>query len=100
MPTASYPARTRANARDSDATLWVGAKATLKACRPLCRSCHRVEAGLTRPTHVAEWIAENKNRGLNVAGNRESEAPGIGSRVERFQAEVSRRLRHEPVGAG
>jgi hypothetical protein len=65
MPITSYPERTRANAHDSDATLWLGAKAALEACRPLSRSCLRVEAELTRPTHVAEWIAANKIWVLN-----------------------------------
>jgi len=34
---------------------------------------------------------------LNVAGNRESEAPSIGDRVERFLADVFRRLGHGPA---
>jgi hypothetical protein len=42
---------------------------------------------------VPEWVAEKGVRGLNVAGNRESKAPGIGDRVERFLAEVFRQLR-------
>jgi hypothetical protein len=48
--------------------------------------------------HVAEWIVENKVRVLNVAGNRESRAPGIGDRIERFLADVFRRLGHRPIG--
>jgi len=45
LPTASYPERTFAQARDSDATLWFGAAdtpggcATIEACRKLSRSC-------------------------------------------------------------
>jgi len=58
MPTSSYPERTFANARDSDATLWFGetdtpgARTTIEACRKLSRSCLRVEDGFTRPSHV------------------------------------------------
>jgi hypothetical protein len=43
------------------------------------------------------WIVEHKVRVLNVAGNRESRAPGIGARVERFLADVFRRLGHGPI---
>ena len=38
-----------------------------------------------------------KVRILNVAGNRESEAPSIGDRVERFLADMFRRLGHRPI---
>jgi hypothetical protein len=34
-------------------------------------------------------------RVLNVAGNRESRAPGIGERAERFLCEVFRQLGHK-----
>ncbi|MBV8078038.1 MAG: hypothetical protein JO284_16645 [Planctomycetaceae bacterium] len=42
-------------------------------------------------------LRENKIRILNVAGHRESKAPGIGARVERFLADGLRRLGHNPV---
>ncbi|MBV8554924.1 MAG: hypothetical protein JO116_05120, partial [Planctomycetaceae bacterium] len=86
LPTASFPARTFTHGRDSDATLWCGAadtpgeRATVEAYHKLSRSCLRVEDGFTRPLHVAEGIVENKVRVLNVAGHRESEAPGSGAR--------------------
>jgi hypothetical protein len=51
-----------------------------------------VFVGITRPSEVVAWIAENGVRVLNVAGNRESLSPGIGDRVERFMARVFRRL--------
>jgi hypothetical protein len=103
LPTSSYPERTFANARDSDATLWFGAvgtpggRATIEACRKLSRSCLRVEDGFTRPSHVAEWIVAHKIRVRNVAGNWESKARGIGDRVERFLASVFRWLGHRPI---
>ena len=36
-----------------------------------------------RPSEVAEWIATNNVRILNVAGNRKSTTPEIGARVVR-----------------
>lgn len=62
------------------------------------RSCLRIEDGFTRPSHVTSWIVEHKVRVLNVAGNRESKALGLGDRVERFLGDVLRRLGHEPAG--
>jgi hypothetical protein len=42
---------------------------------------------------VGELVIEAEEvRVLNVAGSRESRAPGIGDRVERFLLEVFRRL--------
>jgi Circularly permutated YpsA SLOG family len=103
MPTAAYPPRTRQNARDSDATLWFGdpttpgAHTTLSACRTLDRPTMLVIPGeLTRPSHVADWITQNRISGLNIAGNRESKAPGIGQDVERFLIELFRQLGHRP----
>jgi hypothetical protein len=102
IPSTRYADRTEANARDSDATLWFGSadtsgdRATLGACRRLGRPHMLVVEGQTRPSEVADWIAANAFRVLNVAGNRESKSPGIGGRVERFLAEVFRQLGHVP----
>ena len=98
MPTASYPARTRANARDSDATLWfgddgsVGFRTTVGASTALGRPTFLVVEGVTRPPDVAAWIAAEEVRILNVAGNRESTSPGIGGRAERFLLAVFGKL--------
>jgi hypothetical protein len=54
--------------------------------------------GGTRPSEVAGWLAERGVRVLNVAGNRESVARGIGARVERFMRDVFRRLGHAEAG--
>jgi hypothetical protein len=75
-----------------------GARATLGACRRLGRPCLCVVEGRTRPSEAADWIAANGLRVLNVAGNRESKAPGIGARAERFMGEVFRRLGRRQVG--
>lgn len=93
-----YPERTEANVRDSDATLWFGstdspgAKTTLNACRGMGRPTLIVRPGM-RPSEVAAWLRRQPRlRVLNVAGNRESKAPGIGDRVEAFLVAVFERL--------
>ena len=98
-PEPGYPVRTRANVRDSDGTLWLGdwhsagGRTTLDACRLQGKPFLIVYAGRTRPSEVVEWIRSKGVRVLNVAGNRESKAPGIGARTERFLARVFRSLR-------
>jgi hypothetical protein len=100
-----WPPRTRANVRDSDATLWFGdrhspgSKLTLDTCRALGKPFLIVYKG-TRPSEVSAWIAGNNVLVLNVTGNRESKAPGIGARVERFMGAVFRLLGHKVVGPG
>ena len=37
-----------------------------------------------RPSDVAGWINRTRVKVLNVAGNRESPAPGIGDKTEAF----------------
>jgi hypothetical protein len=44
------------------------------------------------PRHIAQWVIDNGIRTLNVCGNRESKAPGIGAFVERYMTEVFRLL--------
>jgi Circularly permutated YpsA SLOG family len=93
-----YKDGTRANVRDSDGTLWFGdfmspgGRATLDACRFAPKPFLIVYRGATRPSAVVSWIEANGVRVLNVAGSRESKAPGIGARVERFVGEVLRQL--------
>jgi hypothetical protein len=101
MPTDSYPARTEQNVRDSDATLWFGdtttsgAQATVGACQRFGKPCLPIDPGAAfEPSHVAAWVAENRVKTLNVAGNRESDEPGIGDRVERFLGQVLQQLGH------
>jgi hypothetical protein len=61
------------------------------------RSC-LVFGGISRPSDAVEFIRAKGVRVCNVAGNRESKAPGIGARVERFLRDVFRRLGHAEVG--
>ena len=97
--TDSYPARTGANARHSDATVWFGrivspgVAATEIAYRRHGKSMLIVEPGDgVRPSEVAARIAVGGYRVFDVAGNRQSYAPGLGERVERFLCEVFRQL--------
>jgi hypothetical protein len=97
-PEMGYAARTRANVRDSDGTLWfgdwhtTGGRATLDACRNQDKPFLIVFRGATRPSQVCAWIEANGVRVLNAAGNREPKSPGLGARVERFMIRVFRRL--------
>jgi len=102
MPTDSALARTERNVQESDATLWfgetttLGARTTVEACYRFGKPCLPVDPSASfEPSHVATWISEYKIRTLNVAGNRESDEPGIGERVERFLGEVLEQLGHE-----
>jgi Circularly permutated YpsA SLOG family len=105
MPTKSYPARTVQNVMDSDGTLWFGstdssgAKTTLNACERLHKPVMLVtpnEAVLA--SDVVEWLRRNPQiKRLNIAGNRESENPGIGERVERFLTAVFKRVKARPA---
>ena len=104
MPTASYPARTERNVRDSDGTLWFGdwhnsgGKTTLDACRLQGKPFLIVYQGATTPGEVRDWIVAKGIRTLNVAGDRASNAPDLDERVERFLGAVFRQLGHRPVG--
>jgi hypothetical protein len=102
LPTDNDLARTEQNVRDSDATLWLGdtttaaAHATVAACHRLGRPCLPVYPSATfQPAHVATWIVENRVRTLNVAGNRETDEPGIGDRAERFLGQILQQLGHQ-----
>jgi hypothetical protein len=95
-PEPGYPPRTRANVRDTDATLLVGDRSspgslcTLAACRELGRHFRVVgwtpdrgpEPSPAAVEAVRAWLVANGVRRLNVAGNRESRAPGIGAATE------------------
>lgn len=105
----TYAQRTRANVRDSDATLVLlaadidaagpGTRLTIKAAeaagRPLFVA--RLEAGEAAPgcldpgclDDVAGWIGAHRISVLNIAGPRESGCPGIYEAAYRF---VSRLL--------
>jgi hypothetical protein len=112
----AYRLRARANVRDSDGTIVfdsASSQATNNAyhdtkelgkpfrCVMLkfneVDGRHWVSLGTAshRPHNIAEWIRENGIEVLNVGGNRESKAPGIGAFVEKYLAEVFQLLREE-----
>ena len=82
---AEYPQRTEWNVRDSDATLVLtrgaptgGTAYTLEVARQLGRPALVVDlAAQPDPAATREWCSEHAVRTLNVAGPRESGAPGI-----------------------
>jgi hypothetical protein len=104
MPTEVLAARTEKNVNDSDATVWFGltttpgAQATVGACQTAGKPCMVIYPDASfEPGHVTQWITERRVKTLNVAGNRASDEPGIGSRVESFLAQVLAQLGHKRV---
>jgi hypothetical protein len=116
-----YPPRTSANIRDSDGTLLFSVRPDTPGTR-LTRSlllkgrddnkikvhCEiviergpdgswRTRQDFHAPTWVVLWIEGRGIETLNVAGPRESRAPGIGAWVEAYLVEVFRLLGHEEV---
>src|SRR5437762_14373838 len=75
-----------------------GGVATLDACRAQGKPFLIVYWGATRPSKVVDWVWANNVRVLNVAGNRESTSPGIGTRAEAFMARVFQRPGHRAQG--
>jgi hypothetical protein len=65
---------------------------THRACLDYGRSIFDVVEGRDRPSDVVAWLGTNGFKVLNVAGSRESRAPGIGERAEAYLVAVFRRL--------
>lgn len=85
-PTAVFGQRTEWNVRDSDATLILtvgtptgGTAHTIVHAQQLGKPYFVLDIGTAAPSPatVAEWFEGNKVRVLNVAGPRESKAPGV-----------------------
>jgi Circularly permutated YpsA SLOG family len=93
-----YPARTRRNIENSDGTLLVGPHArggsrlTYKVAKQLneplflvaCWKQAVVKPDDPRLEEFRSWLERHQIQVLNVAGNRESETPGIGEFTRRF----------------
>ena len=106
LPGADDATRRRRNVADADAALLFGDR-TSPGAKGLVTDCERhgrplvwVQPGVSRPSHIVHWLRETPHvKVLMVAGNRESRAPGIGDRVERFLGVVFRELgRRRPRG--
>ena len=88
---ADYRDRTRRNVAHSDATLVFvvdadsdGSRLTLRHARAIGRPCLCLDPfAATAAAAVRRWLEDVRPRVLNIAGNRESRAPGIGRQVER-----------------
>lgn len=80
-----YAQRTKANVRDSDATLIIslaqtlsgGSLATRDYASRLDRPCIHIHPGGDWKTGLARWLRDNEIQVLNVAGPRASHEPGI-----------------------
>lgn len=100
-PAARYPQRTEWNVRDSDGTLVLHAGAPRGGTALTLRLLGRQRKPVLRvdlderpdPRAVADWIASEGIRVLNVAGPRETECPGVGGRANRFLGEAFRPFR-------
>ncbi len=85
-----YRVRTRLNVRDSDATLILCRGSLAGGTRLTAAIARRMErplciADLSRRTQApAAWLRHHNVRRLNIAGPRESQAPGIGAEARRF----------------
>ena len=87
-PSRNYVQRTEWNVRDSDATviftmtpeLGGGSKKTAEFAEKLGRPWLHFRPGVA-PKFLARFLARHQVRVLNVAGQRESSAPGIGALV-------------------
>ena len=84
----SYLQRTEWNVRDSDATLIFtltpdldgGSKRTADFCQKRGKPFKHIYPGV-KPESIVEFLERIRPRILNVAGKRESSAPGIGAWV-------------------
>jgi hypothetical protein len=84
-PTRAYPQRTEWNVRDSDGTLILtlgkadrGTALTIRLAERLGKPCLVLSLDAAEgAARVKQWLAEQRISVLNVAGPRESRAPGI-----------------------
>lgn len=96
-PAAGYLQRTEWNVRDSDATLIFtlddrldgGSKRTAAFADSLGRPWLHVRPAV-HPKYVARFLARHAVTTLNVAGKRESSAPGIGELVRQVLSQAVR----------
>lgn len=109
-PSSGYSQRTEWNVRDSDATIILsrdfmskGTVATLNYCKKHKKNVHRVPF-ISRQEHVLvsgesilEFLHFHSIEILNIAGNRESVAPGIENWVTRVFLYVFHRLKKEEL---
>ena len=90
-PWSGYPQRTAWNVRDSDGTLVLtsgrpdrGTALTVELAARQRRPCLVVDLGAPDVEAVRAWARDNGVGTLNVAGPRESSAPGVYARAAEF----------------
>lgn len=106
-PMSGYPARTEANVKDSDGTIRfakhfssAGEKCTLRAIRWFNRPYLDVHVDSLPPVaEVVGWIKTNNIQVLNIAGNSEQTAPGIGEIVTSFLLSVFAAIHEDEDGS-
>jgi len=92
---ADYEERTEKNIMDSDATLIVAQEKELSGGTAFTKTCaeqhgrpllivYESNGVLGGAVALSKFLTQNKIRTLNVAGPRESQAPGIGKFIERL----------------
>ena len=95
-PTPEYEERTDWNVRDSDATLILtigqpsgGTAHTIECAQAQAKPYFVLDLEAAGDTHVVqEWLETNRIRSLNVAGPRETKAPGIELQAARYLREL------------
>jgi hypothetical protein len=98
-PTPEYAERTAWNVRDADATLVLtrgtptgGTAATVEVARDLGKPFLVVEPEDAEVATVIRWLSEHGATTLNVAGPRESTAPGVYADAKQFMTRLLRKL--------
>lgn len=91
-----YPPRTEANVKNSDGTIRfakifssAGEKCTLRAIKWFNRPHLDIDINNPRSKEIVlSWIKDHDIKILNIAGNSEQTAPGIGDFVCRYLTEI------------
>jgi len=102
-PSTEYAERTEWNVRDSDGTLVLhrgdlsgGTAQTIEIAQRLGKPCLVIElTKAPQPLAVHAWVERHKITVLNVAGPRESRAPGIYANASRFLEQVFAAASHD-----
>jgi hypothetical protein len=91
MDAPDYPARTEQNVIDSDATVILyegklkgGSLLTRRLARRWDKPCQCLSLQTAAPAELRQWLGRIRPATLNVAGPRESTAPGIEQRALTF----------------
>lgn len=95
-PSAKYRQRTKWNVRDSDGTLVLtkgrptgGTALTVEVAARLNKPCLILDLSrCPQPSEVQDWASRHQIKVLNVAGPRESTAPGIYKEAAAFLRQV------------